>query len=250
MTTPHVFGDDVVDNVDDILADHINNLRAWLSYKRTFGLNYPIATFNGNWIEVPDESWSYNAANKITVPAGAAGIYKSGDQVRLKQGGSYKYYSIITVADTLLTVTGGSDYTVADATITDAAICKIGGVGHPVTFNWSPDFSDNTTLTYTSRTIVSAKFLIIRKTIQYWLNVKGTTGGSTSAYLNFRLPIGVIGLGTGGAGYAIDGGAPMSAFCNLITANVGRIGVAKYDRAAWNLGENREIAVSGCIELS
>ena len=26
---PTIFGDDVIDNVDDVLASHINNLRAW-----------------------------------------------------------------------------------------------------------------------------------------------------------------------------------------------------------------------------
>jgi hypothetical protein len=91
----------------------------------------------GGWLEIPNGSWSYASTTTITVPSGAASIYAVGDQVRLKQGGAYKYFYIVAVADTLLTVTGGSDYSVAEATITDAAFSKGGGVGHPGFFNYT-----------------------------------------------------------------------------------------------------------------
>jgi len=66
------------------------------------------------------ETWTYASASTITVPSGAASKYQKGDKIRFKQGATYKYFYIITVADTLLTVTGGSDYTVATPTaITD-----------------------------------------------------------------------------------------------------------------------------------
>jgi len=90
------------------------------------------------WIEIPDGSWSYASATTITVPSGAASIYAVGDLIRLKQGGAYKYYYVVGIADTVLTVTGGTDYTVANATITDVAYCKGGGVGHPGKFSYTP----------------------------------------------------------------------------------------------------------------
>jgi len=93
---------------------------------------------SGGWIEVPDGSWTYASANTITVPSGAALIYEVSDQLRAKQGVGYKFWDVIGVADTVLTVTGGSDYTVANATITDAAFSKGGGVGHPVWFDYTP----------------------------------------------------------------------------------------------------------------
>ena len=70
------------------------------------------------WLSA-NETWTYASANTITVPSGAANKYGKGDKIRLKQGGSYKYFYIIGVADTVLTVTGGSDYTVANSAITD-----------------------------------------------------------------------------------------------------------------------------------
>jgi hypothetical protein len=57
-------------------------------------------------------SWSYASASTINVPTGAASIYQKGDKLKLTQPTlGVKYFYIITVADTLLTVTGGTwDY--------------------------------------------------------------------------------------------------------------------------------------------
>jgi hypothetical protein len=85
-------------------------------------------------------TWTYASATTITVPSGAALIYSVGDKIRFKQGAGYKYFYIIAVADTLLTVTAGSDYTVATPTaITDNYYSKATSpVGFPVCFNWAP----------------------------------------------------------------------------------------------------------------
>ena len=79
------------------------------------------------------QSWAYASATTITVPSGAELIYSVGDKIRFKQGAEYKYFYIIAVADTLLTVTGGSDYTVATPTaITDIYYSKAASsVGFP-----------------------------------------------------------------------------------------------------------------------
>jgi hypothetical protein len=65
------------------------------------------------------ETWEYASATTITVPSGAGGRYQKGDKIRLKQGGGYKYFYIVSVSDTTLSITGGSDYTLANAAITD-----------------------------------------------------------------------------------------------------------------------------------
>lgn len=72
-------------------------------------------TWDG-WIEASG-TWTYASATTITVPSGAASLYKTGDKIKLTQT-TVKYFYIVRVQDTLLTVTGGSDYTVADAAIT------------------------------------------------------------------------------------------------------------------------------------
>lgn len=68
------------------------------------------------WTPVSD-TWTYASASTITVPSGAAAIYQVGDKIKLTQT-TPKYFYVTVVADTLLTVTGGTDYTVANAAIT------------------------------------------------------------------------------------------------------------------------------------
>lgn len=106
---------------------------------------------NDGWVEVSD-TWTYASANTITVPSGAASIYKKGMGIRIKQGAGYKYYYITIVADTLLTVTGGTDFTVANAAITDVAytLSPSTAIGFPVKFacaapSWDTTYIDNGT---------------------------------------------------------------------------------------------------------
>ena len=63
-----------------------------------------------------NETWTYASATTITVPSGAASTYQKGDKIKLTQT-TVKYFYIVGVADTVLTVTGGTDYTVANAAI-------------------------------------------------------------------------------------------------------------------------------------
>jgi len=101
----------------------------------------PATDVNFGWLNVTD-TWAYASATTITVPSGAASLYQKGDKLRLKQGGGYKYYYIVGVADTVLTVTGGSDFTVANSAITDIAISRASNpFGFPHWFNWTPTFT-------------------------------------------------------------------------------------------------------------
>jgi hypothetical protein len=109
---------------------------------------------NFSWLNVTD-TWAYASATTVTVPSGAASLYQKGDKLRLKQGAGYKYFYIVGVADTVLTVTGGSDFTVADAAITDIAISRASSpFGFPGFFNWTPTISGFAT----APTITSAYF--------------------------------------------------------------------------------------------
>lgn len=103
------------------------------------------------WNEV-SETWTYASANTITVPTDATTKYQKGMGIRWKQGGGYKYAYVTIVAATLLTVTGGTNYTVANSAITDIAytLTPTTAVGFPVSFTcaaptWSTATIDNGT---------------------------------------------------------------------------------------------------------
>lgn len=90
-----------------------------------------------SWIK-PQETWTYASATSITVPSGAMSKYSVGDKIRLKQGGSYKYFYVTAVASTALTISGGTDYTLTSATITDNYYSKsTNPVGFPGSFTIS-----------------------------------------------------------------------------------------------------------------
>lgn len=72
------------------------------------------------WISA-EETWAYASADAptfvITVPSGAASKYSVGMKLKLTQT-TVKYFIITAVADTTLTVYGGTDYTLANEAIT------------------------------------------------------------------------------------------------------------------------------------
>lgn len=134
------------------------------------------------WLPVSD-TWTYASASTITVPSGAASLYQKGDKLRLKQGAGYKYYYIITVANALLTVTGGSNYTVASAAITDIAISR---ASNP--FGLPGYFTFTSTVTGFSDTNTAAmRFTISGSVIR--LLIPSISGTSNATSLTITVPV-------------------------------------------------------------
>ena len=166
------------------LLSEIESLKRRLQFQERLGTG-----LGAGWNGV--SGWTWNSANTINVPSGAASIYQVGDQLRYKQGGAYKYASVVTVADTLLTVTGGSDFSVADAAITDAAFSKGGGVGHPEIFAYTP------TITYTGGTTdptsqtATFKFKLDGRTLHIWGYGYLTRGEGDRSSTIFTMPLSI-----------------------------------------------------------
>lgn len=76
------------------------------------------------------ETWTYNAVSgligTINLHTGVTGTekYEIGDKVRFKQGGGYKYFVVVEVNASTLKITGGSDYSLTNAAITDLYVSK------------------------------------------------------------------------------------------------------------------------------
>jgi hypothetical protein len=99
------------------------------------GMSTAFLEDNTGWKTVKD-TWAYASASTITVPTGAASVYSVGDKIRLVQAAATKYFYVTAVADTVLTVTGGTDYTVANAAITANYYSKSSSpVGFPANSN-------------------------------------------------------------------------------------------------------------------
>ncbi len=131
--------------VNQLSGSQVTNLQAQIDALTANKLD------KANWVPV-SSAWSFVSANTISVPTDATLLYKKGYGIRFKQGGSFKYMYITIVAATLLTVTGGTDYTVANAAITDISFCTNPNeaIGFPSTFacaapTWDTSTIDNGT---------------------------------------------------------------------------------------------------------
>ena len=147
------------------------------------GTSYYIRLSNISWLKVED-TWAYATATTITVPSGAASLYSVGDKVKLTQT-TVKYFYIVGVADTVLTVTGGSDYTVANAAITLPNYSKAASpVGFP---DW---FNDAVVVTGFSvdPTSMKNRFTIIGRTCEF-VHFESAAGTSDQTFFTVALPV-------------------------------------------------------------
>jgi len=193
------------------------------------------------WISA-SETWTYASATTITVPSDARLKYGKGDKIRLKQGGDWKYYYIIDVAETVLTVTGGSDYTVANAAITDNYYSKVENpLGFPASFTFTATGSADGSMTWTSITWTLAKFRIEGRKCILWIEASGTTGGTASNILVVTPTSGHIPTATAQTriGALIFDGLTISGV-SWIAINK-TIGYRRYDGANFGLGAGRGI---------
>ena len=114
----------VTDGVDYPQATHINQFATGLGNLET-GWTAGVGT------------WTYASATSITIPSGGASIYSVGDKIKLTQTTEKKFY-IISVADTAIGITGGTDYTLTNAAITSPYYSHMASpVGFPGYFNFT-----------------------------------------------------------------------------------------------------------------
>lgn len=181
--------------------------------------------FDGNilqgWSAVSD-SWSYASATTITVPSGAASLYQVGDKLKIDNA-TTKYFYIIGVANTTLTVSGGSDYTVANSAISNIYISRAErAFGFPGHFTWSPTltgFSANpTNVRYLFRVIHGYCIVDVRQAAQ---------GTSNATDFTITLPITAATITNAVWGVvcvqAYDNSAEQSGAARAIVASAGTV---------------------------
>ena len=146
-------------------------------------------SYKDGWIPVSG-TWTYKTATTITVPSGAASIYKVGMGIRLTQSSTVKYFYIVKVENTLLTITGGSDYTLADATISAVSYTNTPAtaIGFPNTFSYTPTVTyvggstDPTSITTTFHFSINGSLVSVIGTGYL------TRGSGDRTYTTFTLP--------------------------------------------------------------
>ena len=156
--------------------------------------------FTNGW--VPDlHAWTYASATTMTTPGDVTAQYPVGTKIQLTQTTAKYFYAVsasYSAPNTTLTLTGGSDYSLANAAISAVQwSVATSPQGFPQWFNWTPTW---TGLTVTGAPSYGGRFAINGRTVTIWvlMNPNGGTYASTSGttYIN-NAPITIANVGTG-----------------------------------------------------
>ena len=142
----------VVDNVDDVLADHVNALEVKVGVDESAvktSLDYFRAT---SWVEDPDTG-VYVGTHSFKIEGKDVTVrFTKGTRIRYKQGGAYEYGVVILSAfstDTTITLATNTDYALADAEITDLGYSyAVNPQGYPDWFSFTSTLIGFSSVTY------------------------------------------------------------------------------------------------------
>lgn len=161
--------DEVLDE-DDMASDSATALATQQSIK---------AMHDTGWTAIT-ETLTYASATTITVAAGAESRYQKGDKLKITQT-TDKYFYIVGVADTVLTVAGGTTHTLVSAEITSPHLSRIEKpFGFPDYFSWDLNPQGFSTVSK------SGRFSIHGNDVFILCSINGTSNATS---LTFSLPV-------------------------------------------------------------
>lgn len=168
------------------------------------------STWDG-WIAVTD-TWTYASSTTVTVPSDATAKYSVGDKVRFTNSGT-KYFYITAVSSTVLTLNGGSDYSLANAAITLPFFSKeVSPTGFPDRFAFTPTWTSSGSAPSIGNGTFTGYFSMVGKKVYLRFKFVGgssTTWGTGTYYIT--LPVtGYTGIAAND-GFALNGYAEDSA---------------------------------------
>ena len=181
------------------------------------------------WMDVSD-TWTYRTATSVNVPDGAEDRYSVGDKLMFTQT-TVKIFYIVGVATGILTLTGGSDYTVANAAISAIAFSKsVSPVGFPQWFALTTSAWTTSATAFTNQPAGASYFTINGKTMivrgQYQCHAtSGGTGIFTATFTAGEMPT----MPSYSVGSAANHSAPYEGF---VRSSGVTILMSKYDASA------------------
>ena len=118
-------------------------------------------------------TWTYASASTVTVPASDAACMSVGTKIWLTQTSS-KYFYVTGVSGTTITVNAGSDYTVANASITSPYFSNVSSpFGFPTQFNFAGAATG-----FSSTTVAIYRLSMVGNLVTLVCGVSGTSNGT------------------------------------------------------------------------
>ena len=197
-------------------------------------------SFSG-WVTDSGATWTYLSASTITTADGT--LFQKGDRIKLTQT-TAKYFVVTGVSGNVITVTGGTDYTVANAAITTQQYShEANPLGYPTTFAYTTTytgFSSDPTGTVTRFSVLGKMCTIIAS--------DDNSGTSNSTGKTFTAPIANVASRRSAAyGWVINNGTQENGA--FVTSGSGTTTIAVYRGPAagmtWTASGNCRLFVSG-----
>ena len=178
------------------------------------------------WVAA-NETWTYASATTFTVAADVTEKYQKGDKIKLTQT-TVKYFYVVSTSysepNTTVTVTGGTDYALANAAITNPYYShEASPQGFPTWFSYTPTASPQTG-SITAET-VTGKFMINGRSLFVMVSDNITNKGTWVNQLFFSLPCAVDTTFGSWAGYANAEtvGTTIRCYCDSTNSRIGLV---------------------------
>ena len=215
--------------------------------------SFPAWRYADGWTNRIDETWTYASATTFTVDGDVTAYYTPGVKIRMYQS-EYKYFYVVSSSysspNTTVTVTAGSTYTIANATISGRAVSyEESPVGFPDWFAWTPTetgWTDTPTGVY--------RFNIKGRTVYFNISTTAGTSDTEGAVLTLPLTsanINTAMLYTGACGLCYDNSAALTTPCRwVITNNSANITFYKdMVKATWTASGTKRVSAQGFYQF-
>lgn len=163
------------------------------------------------WIDDSTETWTYASASSFTVPGDLHTKYAPGTRIKLMQSGVVSYFVVASSSynsgtnTTTVTITGGSDYTLANSAITgNKHSYAANPQGWPDWFNFAP-----ATAGVTGAGGV-ARFKVTGREVTIAFEITGTSNATTKSITLPITPANITGLQWVGHLTVEDNGASLT----------------------------------------
>ena len=160
---------------------------------------YVPLSYNDGWIPVSD-TWTYVSATSFKITGKDVRYrFPKGTKIKLVQSSTTKYFYVVatsyTSGNTIVTVTGGSDYSLAASTISGQAYSYAAAPQNfPQWLNYTPVWSADGGTPVLGNGTLFGKFSMIGANIRYLgeLRLGSTTSVGTTTNWKFSLPISLV----------------------------------------------------------